>query len=215
MRDPGSDHAKMADRREKMLDAAYRLFTKNSITSVTLEEIAKEAGCGKRTLLRYYDSKSQLVIAVSTWKWTKVIEENQKRRESENYDGMTAREILLFYLDSFLEIYRNNKDLLRFNQLFNVYIQSEKVNTRLLQPYQKMIKNLAQGFHIVYEKAAKDNTVRTDIPEEEMFSTILHLMLAVVTRYAVGLVYRPRKGFNAEKELNLQKEMLMRHFCNY
>ena len=215
MRDPELDHANMADRREKMLDAAYRLFTENSITSVTLEESAQEAGCGKRTLLRYYDSKPQLVIAVSTWKWTKVIEEYRERRGNENYDEMTAREMLLFYLDSFLEIYRRNKDMLRFNQLFNVYIQSENVDTRFLLPYQRMIENLVHEFHILYEKAKQDNTVRTDIPEEEMFSTSLHLMLAVVTRYAVGLIYHPEKGFDAEKELTLQKEMLMSHFCSF
>ena len=53
MRDPGADHATMAVRRERMLNAAYRLFTEKSITSVTLEEIAREACCGKKTRRRY------------------------------------------------------------------------------------------------------------------------------------------------------------------
>ena len=66
------------------------------------------------------------------------------------------------------------RDLLRFNQFFNVYIQSENIE-----------------------------------PEEEMFSTTLHLMLAAVTRYAVGLVYIPEGGFDAEKELEKQKEALL------
>ena len=34
-------------------------------------------------------------------------------------------------------------------------------------------------------------------------------MLAVVTRYAVGLVYQPERGFDDIKELEIQKEMLL------
>ena len=65
---------------------------------------------------------------------------------------------------------------------------------------------------MVYERAEQDHTIRMDEPEEEMFSTTLHLMLAAVTRYAVGLVYTPESGFDAEKELEKLKEaMLLRY----
>ena len=211
MRDPELDHATMIERRENMLSAAYRLFTEKSITAVSLEEIAKEAGCGKKTLLRYYDSKPGLVIAVAERQWEQFTRENRKRRPNENFDGMTAEEIFIFYLDSFLELYRNHKDLLRYNQLFNVYLQSEKVDAGTMKPYEEMIRGLAKRFHIVYERAEQDHTIRTDIPEMEMFSTTLHLMLAVVTRYAVGLAFQP-KGFDDEKELVFQKEAILSQY---
>ena len=201
----------MVTRRENMLNAAYRLFTERSITAVTLEDIAKEAGCGKKTLLRYYDSKPGLVIAVAERQWEQFMTENRKRKPSENFDGMTAAEIFEFYLDSFLELYRNHKDLLRYNQLFNVYIRSENVDPGALNSYEDMIRNLAGQFHIVYEKAEQDHTIRTDIPEMEMFSTTLHLMLAVVTRYAVGLAFMP-EGFDPLKELEFQKEAILSQY---
>ena len=211
MRDPELDHATMIERRENMLSAAYRLFTEKSITAVSLEEIAKEAGCGKKTLLRYYDSKPGLVIAVAERQWEQFTRENRKRRPNENFDGMTAEEIFIFYLDSFLELYRNHKDLLRYNQLFNVYLQSEKVDAGTMKPYEEMIRGLAKRFHIVYERAEQDHTIRTDIPEMEMFSTTLHLMLAVVTRYAVGLAFQP-EGCDDEKELVFQKEAILSQY---
>ena len=211
MRDPKLDHATMVTRRENMLNAAYRLFTERSITAVTLEDIAKEAGCGKKTLLRYYDSKPGLVIAVAERQWEQFMTENRKRKPSENFDGMTAAEIFEFYLDSFLELYRNHKDLLRYNQLFNVYIRSENVDPGALNSYEDMIRNLAGQFHIVYEKAEQDHTIRTDIPEIEMFSTTLHLILAVVTRYAVGLAFMP-EGFDPLKELEFQKEAILSQY---
>ena len=42
-----------------------------------------------------------------------------------------------------------------------------------------------------------------------MFSKTLHLMLAAVTRYAVGLAYIPESGFDAEKELIFQKDVIL------
>ena len=45
-----------------------------------------------------------------------------------------------------------------------------------------------------------------------MFSTTLHLMLAAVTRYAVGLVYIPENGLDAEKELEKLKEALLMRY---
>ena len=212
MRDPKLDHATMVTRRESMLNVAYHLFTERSITAVTLEEIAKEAGCGKKTLLRYYDSKPGLVIAVATWKWEKFQEENQKRRPNADIEKMTAAEIFEFYLDSFLELYRDHKDLLRFNQSFNVYVQSEHIDAGMLQPYQKMIEELKEQFHEMYLKAMQDETLRTDEGEEKMFSKTLHLMLAAVTRYAVGLVYIPENGFDAMEELETMKEMLLERY---
>ena len=81
-----------------------------------------------------------------------------------------------------------------------------------MKPYRDMIEKLRRNFHMVYERAEQYHTIRTDEPEEEMFSTTLHLMLAAVTRYSVGLVYIPENGFDAEKELEKLKEaMLLRY----
>ncbi len=99
---------------------------------------------------------------------------------------MTAYSVFEFYLNSFLELYRNHRKLLRFNQFFNVYIQSEKVDKDSLKPYQEMIRGIRKQFHNIYLKAVKDHTIRTDIPEEEVFSTTIHLMLSAVTRNTVA-----------------------------
>ena len=58
----------------------------------------------------------------------------------------------------------------------------------------------------------EDKTIRTGEPEEKMFSTTLHLMLAAVTRYAVGLIYIPEKDFEPEKEIEVLKDMLMEKY---
>ena len=100
--------------------------------------------------------------------------------------------------------------MLRFNQNFNLYMRSGEISADRMNPYTEMIRAQARRFSITYQKGKEDGTLRTDMPEEEMFSATMHLMLAVVTRYAVGLAYM--EGTDIEKELNLQKRMLMREF---
>ena len=209
MRDKEKDAAQMAIKRKDFLEKSYELFTKKNIESVSMIEIAKACGYGTMTLYRYFNTKPQLVVAVATWIWGQTIRENHGRRPSDNFEGMTAAQIFEFYLDSFIELYRNHRDLLRFNQFFNIYIQSEHIDPEVMKPYRDIIEGLKSEFHVIYARAEQDHTIRTDESEEEMFSTTLHLMLAAVTRYAIGLVYIPDSGFDAEKELEKLKEALL------
>ena len=199
-------------RRNELLQKGYELFSTKSIEAIGMRDVAKAVGCGSVSAYRYYGSKPEFVVAVATWKWEQFQEENQKRRPNADIAKMTAAEIFEFYLDSFLELYRDHKDLLRFNQFFNVYVQSEHIDAGMLQPYQKMIEELKEQFHGMYLKAMQDETLRVDEGEEKMFSKTLHLMLAAVTRYAVGLVYTPESGFDAEEELETMKEMLLERY---
>ncbi len=199
----------MSERRETFLESGFKLFSSKNIDTVSLQEVADESGLGVATLYRYFVNKPGLVVAVATWKWEEYLKENKARRPSANFEGMKASEIFEFYLDSFLELYRDHRDMLRFNQFFNVYVQAEHIDPDVMEPYKEIIYYLKEFFHEIYLKAQEDHTVRTDEPEEQMFSTTLHLMLAAVTRYAVGLVYTPQDGFDAQAELETMKEIFL------
>ena len=209
MRDMTQTAIHMAERRHTFLEKGFELFSAKSIEAVTLEDVAAASGHGVATVYRYFSSKNHFLVEIARWKWEEFFRENRKRRPSEAFEGKTARDMFAFYLDSFLELYRRNKDLLRFNQFFNVYIRSQNVDPESVEMYRGLMKPITDFFHAVYAKATQDRTLDTDVPMEEMLSTTLHLMLAVVTRYAVGLVYQPAGGFDEEKELDALKEMLL------
>ena len=194
------------------LEKAYELFSTKNIETVSMIQIAKESGYGTITLYRYFSTKPKLVVAVAVWKWGEYLKQNQRRSPSAGFTGMTAAQTFEFYLDSFLDLYENHRDMLRFNQFFNIYVQSEHISPEVMAPYQEITELLKSQFHIIYRKAVEDRSLRTDITEEELFSTTLHLMLAAVTRYAVGLVYIPKDGFDDKKELRTQKEMLINRY---
>ena len=79
-----------------------------------------------------------------------------------------------------------------------------------MNSYNEMIDRLAMRFHRAYVKGENDKTLCTEMSERTMFLSIMHLMLAAVTRYAVGLVYE--NDSESDKELILLRDMLMCEF---
>lgn len=212
MRGVGKEAVLIAEKRTRCLETAYRLFCEKNIESVSLQTIANESGIPIATLYKYFTNKQTIVIEVASLKWKQFLDENREQRKSANHDGMTAAMLYEVYLDAYLDLYRNHRDLLRFNQMFNMYVQGEHIGGSALKPYQGMIESLKARFHNIFLLARKDHTVRMDVSEDEIFSKTLHLMLAVVTRYAVGLVYVPEGGFDPEEELEFQKNMILREY---
>ena len=209
-RNPEMDAIRMAKTNQRILAGAYRAFAERTIEGNTMNDVAKEAGLGVASVYRYYPTKPDLVLGVSTWAWEKFYKEYVDRVSGKEIENRTGAEDFENYLDSFLYLYREHSDMLRFNQNFNLYMRSGEISADRMNPYTEMIRAQARRFSITYQKGKEDGTLRTDMPEEEMFSATMHLMLAVVTRYAVGLAYM--EGTDIEKELNLQKRMLMREF---
>jgi AcrR family transcriptional regulator len=61
------------DTRERILSRAHELFHRYGLRSVSMDDIATEAGMSKKTLYQYFTDKEELVNAV----FTRVMEENR------------------------------------------------------------------------------------------------------------------------------------------
>ena len=202
------------DRERHILESAFRLFSEKGIESVTMPEVAKASGVGRATLYRYFASKLDLVVAIGTWKWNEYIAHHDAFVPLETHESMTGAQYLRFYLDSFLDLYRNHRDILRFNYNFNSYLQHESGTEAQRQPYLQMVGILHERFHRLCERGRRDGTLRDDISETSMFSSSFHIMLAAVTRYAVGLVYVPEEIDVPEGELVMLEELLLSRFTH-
>ena len=205
------DAIEMAAKNQRILENGFRIFAEKTIERVKMTDVAEAAGIGIASLYRYYSTKPELIMAISTKIWDEYTKDNRKKLEETKGAGRTAAEEFDFFLESFLDLYRNHKDMLRFNQFFNVYLQSGEITDEQKKPYTDMIRALEVRFGDTYHKGQQDGTLNTDLPEKEMFSATLHLMLAVVTRYAVGLAYN--ENTDKDAELQLMKEMLVQRFC--
>ena len=80
--------------RERILDAAYELFSHRGIQAVGVNEVIERAGVATATLYRHFPSKDELVLAfldVREQRWTKdLIEAGAMRRGSNPEEHLLA-----------------------------------------------------------------------------------------------------------------------------
>ena len=211
MRGQAIDIANIAEKKKRIMEAGFRLFSEKGIESVSMPEIAAACKIPRASLYRYYATKTDLVIAIGTTQWIQYISARNAAISREQADRMTAAEYFRWHMDSFLNLYREHSDILRFNYFFNSYIHCSKATEEQMLPYMNVIEELRNNFHGLYEKGMRDGTIRSDISEESMLTMSFHIMLSAVTRYAIGLIYnKPERVQDMEEELARLKEMMIR-----
>ena len=175
------DAAEMAAKNQRILEKGFRIFAERGIDNVTMTDVAKAAGIGIASLYRYYSTKPELVLAIGTWAWQKYMAAQAGKMTEAREQRKTGAALVEFYLEAFLDMYRNHKDLLRFNQFFNVYLQSEQIPKEKLRPYNALIGRLEEWFAVVYRTGQEDGTLCGDYSEEEVFSTMSQLPVSLGT----------------------------------
>lgn len=212
MRNQKKDEMEMAARRRSMLEEGFRLFAEKGIETVSMQDVAKACNVGIATLYRYYSSKLALVLDIGTSKWKEYASYTSDYRKQRNADQMTAAEEFELYLDFFFDLYLRHRDLLCFNQSLNNFVRNEKATPEQLEPYIGTIREIRKYFCIMYEKGARDGTIRTEQPAEKVFSATCHIMLAVVVRYAQGLLFSAENEQQLMDECALLKKMILKEY---
>ena len=212
MRNAKKDGIEMAAKRDAMLREGFRLFSEHGIEQVAMTRVAEACGVGIATLYRYYKTKAALVVDIAAEKWEEYAEYVRGEHARRDVSRMSAAENLGFYLDFYIELYRDHKDLLRFNQDFNNFVRHEEITAEQLAPYFRAIGSFTGMFSVLYEKGKRDGTIRTDLPEEKMFAATSHIMLAVAVRYAQGLVFASEREEDRTGEYELLKRMILREY---
>lgn len=195
---------------DRIVKAGFGIFAERGIEAVQMTEVAEAAGVGRTTLFRYFPTKTELVVAIATRKWEDYIEWHNNLLSAEEMQRLTGAAYLKFFVDSFLELYRNHKDILRFNYEFNAFVRGAEWSEEQKLPYLQMVNKLSEQFHELYVRGTRDGTLNTDIPEQTMFSSTFHIMLAAVTRYAAGLAVVNESA--PESELVMLAELLLSRF---
>lgn len=160
---------------DHILAAGFTLFAERGIDSVKMIEVARAAEVGEVTLYRYFPTKTELVIAIAARKWTDFIEWYDDLKTPEEKEKLTGAEYLKFFVDSFMELYRNHKDMLRFNYDFNSFVRSAEWTEEQRQPYVQIADEFGRQFYELYERGMQDGTLNPEVPEQKnVFKYVSH-----------------------------------------
>ena len=207
------DRLEAERRRKQLLETGFRLFSEYGIENVTLQRVADEAGVGIATLYKYYLNKERLVIAISKNIWSGVWQRALGAHGADGLGELTAYEGIALYADAIIMIYREHPQFLRFSGEYKNFIRTIKTEEKHLKEelreHLDELEPMRQLFHRMYERARTDHSIRMDIPEQELFTTVTITMLSVAERYAQGLVWADDHREDQTQKLVYVKEMIL------
>ncbi|MEN6638003.1 MAG: helix-turn-helix domain-containing protein, partial [Smithella sp.] len=59
-----ADHVRVKSRKDRIMDAALRIFAEKNFQEATISEISKEAGVSEATIYEYFGTKEDLLFAI-------------------------------------------------------------------------------------------------------------------------------------------------------
>ena len=196
-------------RKDRILREGFRLIAQRGIEAVSIQEIADAAEVGVATMYKYYTNKVNLVVNISAFVWQEFIKECEKEVPIEALQKMNAYELIAYYADMMIRLYTRHPDVLRFSSDFKTYINREDVPEEVVRVHLDPLAFLPELFHGQYEAARENGCIRTDIPEEIVYTTCSITMLSMAERYAQGIVWADNRQQSHEMELRCLKEMLL------
>jgi AcrR family transcriptional regulator len=154
-----------AKARERILAAAYELFSKRGIRDVGTEEVLAEAGVAKSTLYRHFPSKEELVLAFlqrREQRWTRAYIEAEARRR-----GSTPRERLLAIFDVFDQWF--HRDDFEGCSFINVLLEMGDLDSPL---------GKASAAHLEYIRSVvRTLAEEAGVQDSETFAHSLHILM--------------------------------------
>ena len=171
--------------------------------------VADTADVGVATLYNYYQNKLNLVIAISGEVWESVWKEVTQSFGLEALEGLNAYQLTEHYCDSIISLYQERPEVLRFSGNYKTYICREGVSDERLKVQLDVLKPIGILFHRKYEEAKTDGSIRMDLSEQELFTTLTLTMLGMAERYAQGIVWADNHTGSHVKELLCLKEMML------
>ncbi|HBL53593.1 MAG TPA: TetR/AcrR family transcriptional regulator [Syntrophaceae bacterium] len=101
-----ADHVRVKSRKDRIMDAALRIFAEKNFQEATISEISKEAGVSEATIYEYFGTKEDLLFAIPE----KISNDTFKESESvlpyiKDVEGR-MRAIMF----SYIQLYESNPD---------------------------------------------------------------------------------------------------------
>ena len=174
-----------------------------------MNAVAEAAQVGPTTLYSYYKTKEKLVVSISGMVWSEVWQQAIARRGVDGFSKQSAMTLLRFYTDRIIALYRERPLLLRFSGNYKTFINRQHTKVEDLKEHLDPLKLIQAVFHQAYVRAQTDHSIRTDIPEDVLFTSVAVGMLALAERYTQGIVWASRGEEDHTQELIIAQEMIL------
>lgn len=160
--------------KERVEQAAIRLFSRHGIAETSIREIAKEAGVAQGAMYSHFVSKEELAWTLFSRYWSEIGAELRRRARENTSLRQQLRAMTAYVFD----LYEKNPDLVKF-VYFSRHDHLRRVSARLPNPY------------IVFKVAIVEAMARGEIPRQDaetMTAMVTGTLIQMIDSKALGRI---------------------------
>jgi len=149
-----ADHNRTKSRKDRIMDAALRIFAEKGFQNATISEISKEAGVSEATIYEYFGTKEELLFAIPEKVSNESFEETE--RALPYIKGVEGR--IRASLLAYVRLYQSNPD---YSALVLLQLMSNK---RFRQtPAHAAIRQSSHALLNIIQEGIEDGTFKKNL----------------------------------------------------
>ena len=197
---------------ERILLAAFSLFSHNGFDAIAMTDIAKDAEIGVASLYRYFATKDEIAIRTAIWAW-----ENQKKMilpilDDSGYYNKKGIDQLSEIFDLFCKLYQSVPDFFRYIYFFDAYVVCQKIDSERLLPYQEVIQSVQIIIGNAIHKGITDGSISSDFKgnEKQLYYSLMHTLFSASQKLSLsGKMLQMDETNNDVQQLKLLGKILI------
>lgn len=171
------------ENKKRVIEEATRMFMEIGVEKTTFEMIAASVGITKRSILNYYETKQELIMAVYKYNEKRQTENAKIYVSRENFQNMTGMEQLKDLMKCAMRHAIEHGDQIYKMERIQQYLMKEKVWDS--DKYQMGSEILWQCMKETITKGKLDGSIREDsFPEEYDIEILLLSIIGVLRQIA-------------------------------
>lgn len=197
---------------ERILLAAFSLFSHNGFDAIAMTDIAKDAEIGVASLYRYFATKDEIAIRTAIWAW-----ENQKKMilpilDDSGYYKKKGIDQLSEIFDLFCKLYQSVPDFFRYIYFFDAYVVCQKIDSERLLTYQEVIQSVQIIIGNAIHKGITDGSISSDFKgnEKQLYYSLMHTLFSASQKLSLsGKMLQMDETNNDVQQLKLLGKILI------
>lgn len=197
---------------DRILAAAFKLFSSAGIEPVAMTDIAKKAEIGVASLYRYFSTKDEIAIRTAIWAWEEQISEIYPSINNDEYTNENGLFRLSIIFSLFKKLYMSQPEFLRFIYFFDSYAVNSGIKQERMIEYENVIGKVQMIVADAIKLGLKDNSINKKYIDktENLYFTLMHSFFSTAQKLTLSenLLAMNEKSKGSD-QLDLLSELLL------
>ena len=198
---------------DRILAAAFTLFSSAGIEPVAMTDIAKKAEIGVASLYRYFSTKDEIAIRTAIWAWEKQISEIYPLIENDEYKNGNGLSRLSIIFGLFKKLYKTQPEFLRFIYFFDSYAVNSGIKKERMKEYEIVIGKVQSIVADAINLGLNDNSINNSYKDktDDLYFTLMHTFFSTAQKLTLsGNLLAMNKKSKGSDQLDLLSELLLK-----